>query len=419
MPLRSVVRAAAALALAAFITTPLSAQTDSALLRRALRLHRAVPMVDAHNDLPWEIRNHYGSSLDRADLGRGVDSLMTDIPRLRAGGVGAQFWSLWGPTDQAQRMGPQLILEQVDIVRRMEARWPGTFVPARTADDIMRAHREGKIASLMGVEGGDYMNSSLAVLRMFYDLGARYMTLTWNATLPWVDAAMDSSRHAGLTPFGREVVREMNRLGMLVDISHVNDSVMAQVLRLSEAPVMFSHSSARALADVPRDVPDWVLVVMVNFYCDFIDSAKVQWNRARDAARQAAEARSPGDSAAVAAALAQWTAAHPEPPRPGIGTVADHIEHIRQVAGVDYVGYGSDFDGIDCAPQGLEDVGDFPRLTAELLRRGWSDDDVKKVIGLNFLRVMRGAEATARRLQRERGPSLATIAQLDSTAVTP
>jgi len=276
----------------------------------------------------------------------------------------------------------------------------------------------------MGVEGGDYMNSSIPVLRTFFDLGARYMTLTWNATLPWADAANDTARHNGLTPFGREVVREMNRLGMMVDLSHVSDSVMAQVLRLSEAPVIFSHSSARALADVPRDVPDWVLrmvprnggVVMVNFYCDFLDSAKVSWNRRRRA--YGAELRGQGrDTAAVRAALDQWTVQNPAPPRPGVRMVADHVEHIRNVAGVDNVGYGSDYDGIDCAPDGMEDVSRFPLLTAELLRRGWSDADVKKVIGGNTLRVMRGAEETARRLQGR--PASSATLRMDSVGTTP
>jgi len=406
------------------LQTGLAAQVpDSSYIRRALRLHRQVAMVDTHNDLPWEIRDTYGNSLDSADLGRGVPQLMTDIPRLRAGGVGAQFWSLWLPTEVGQRLGPQGVLEQMDIVRRMEARWPETFMPARTADDIERAHRSGRIASFMGVEGGDYMWSSLGVLRMFYDAGARYMTLTWNATLPWVDAAANPGVHGGLTAFGREVVREMNRLGMLVDISHVSDAVMSQVLRNSEAPVIFSHSSARALGDHVRNVPDSILalvprnggVVNVNFYCSFVDSLRINRSRARSA--YAAEVRSAGDTTRMREAMATWDAQHPVPPRPPLTIMADHIEHIRDVAGVDYVGYGSDFDGIDCAPAGLEDVSTFPRLTAELLRRGWSDNDVKKVIGLNMLRALRGAEATARRLQRERGPSIATIAQLDSAAV--
>jgi membrane dipeptidase len=249
----------------------------------------------------------------------------------------------------------------------------------------------------MGVEGGHAIENSLGALRDYYALGVRHMTLTWNNALPWADSNRDPPLHNGLTPFGLEVVREMNRLGMLVDLSHASDSVMAQALRTSEAPVIFSHSSARALADHRRNVPDRILrevarlggVVMVNFYCSFVDSVRI--NAAREG--------------------------RPAPPRPPLSLVADHIEHIRDVAGVDHVGYGSDFDGIECAPQGLEDVSMFPRLTAELLRRGWSDQDAERVIGLNVLRVMRRAEAVAARLQRERRPSTATIAQLDSTGV--
>jgi membrane dipeptidase len=393
---------------------------DSSDVRRALRLHREVPMVDAHNDLPWELRDSFGASLDSAGLERGQPRLQTDLPRLRAGGVGAQFWSLWAPTADAQRLGPQLILEQIDLVRRLEARFPDVFEPATTADDIVRAHRNGRIASLMGVEGGDYMRSSLPVLRQFYALGARYMTLTWNATLPWADAAMDSARHGGLTPFGREVVREMNRLGMLVDLSHVTESVMVQTLRIAEAPVIFSHSSARALADHPRNVPDAVLrmlprnggVVMVNFFCHFIDPARISYNQTESRMARELRARFGADSAGLRRALADWRAANPPPVTP-LGVLADHIEHIRRAAGVDHVGYGSDYDGVSCLPAGMEGVDGFALLTAELLRRGWREDDVRKVIGLNLLRAMRQAEAVARRLQRERGPSTATIAELD------
>jgi len=413
---------------------PLAAQTDAALLRHALRLHRAVPMIDGHNDLAWKLRT-LGSgaedstairrpnfSWDSLDIARSQPELMTDIPRLRAGGVGAVFLSTWIPASLMAGGAARTELEQIDIVRRLPERYPRVFALARTAGDVWRIHRQGKIALLIGVEGGHAIENSLPLLRMYYDLGARYMTLTHFATLPWADAAGDDSTHHGLTPFGYAVVREMNRLGMLVDLAHVSDSVMAQVLRTSEAPVIFSHSSARALADVPRDVPDWVLrmvprnggVVMVNFYCPFVDSAWVRYGREQRAFQDSAAHQYGADSAAARSAVQRWTAAHPAPPRPGIGLVADHIEHIRQVAGVDHVGYGSDFDGIDCAPQGLEDVGKFPALTAELLRRGWKDADVEKVIGLNVLRVMRQAERVAQRLQHERPPATGTIAQLDS-----
>ncbi|MFI5280934.1 MAG: dipeptidase [Gemmatimonadales bacterium] len=394
---------------------------ESALLQRARRLHREVPMIDGHNDFAWEMRSQAHLSWEGRDMRAGMPTFNTDIPRLRAGGVGGQFWSIFIYDTMIHSGATRITLEQIDVIKRMEARYPDVFLPARTAADVMRAHATGKIASLMGVEGGHSIENSLGTLRMFYDLGVRYMTLTWNNDLAWADAHGGAHSHNGLTPFGREVVREMNRLGMLVDISHVSDAVMSQVLRNSEAPVIFSHTSARALADHTRDAPDSILqlvphnggVVMVNFYCDFVDSAKVRWNRARNAAVSAA--RASGDSAAVRRAIEAYVAANPEPPRPTVRTIADHIEHIRDVAGVDHVGYGSDFDGIDCAPVGLENVADFPNLTAELLRRGWSDADVKKVIGLNVLRAMRGAEATARRLLRERPASTATIAALDST----
>ncbi|MGA2383986.1 MAG: dipeptidase [Gemmatimonadales bacterium] len=422
------------LLLLTFAAAPLAAQTDAALLRHALRLHRAVPMIDGHNDLPWKLRT-LGSgaedslairrpnfSWDSLDISKHQPKLMTDIPRLRAGGVGAVFLSTYIPAWLMGGGAARTELEQIDIVRRLPERYPAVFALARTADDVLRIHRQGRIGLLIGVEGGHAIENSVPLLRMYYDLGARYMTLTHFATLPWADAAGDDSTHHGLTPFGFEVVREMNRLGMLVDLAHVSDSVMAQVLRVSEAPVIFSHSSARALADVPRDVPDWILrmlpknggVVMVNFYCPFVDSVTARYEGERRAVALQAGRQYGADSAAVRAAVTRWASAHPAPPRPGIGVVADHIEHIRRVAGVDHVGYGSDFDGIDCAPQGLEDVSMFSALTAELLRRGWKDADVEKVIGLNLLRVMRQTERVARRLQRERRPATGTMEQLDS-----
>lgn len=413
-----------AAALTGALAAPLAAQTDSALIRRALRLHREVPMVDGHNDLPWEIRTRARSVFDSADIARPQPGLMTDIPRLRAGGVGAQFWSVWVPADSAGRGSMRIATEQLDLVRRMEARYPETFEAARTAADVVRIHRRGKIASLVGVEGGHAIENSLGALRRFYDQGVRYMTLTWNNGLAWADAAADTARHNGLTPFGREVVREMNRLGMLVDISHVSDSVMAQVLRDAEAPVIFSHSSARVLADVPRNVPDAILamlprnggVVLVNFYCAFLDSAWVRFNRDSRVRQQQLRAEFSGDTAGFNAARRAWQVAN-RPPLPPLAVVADHIDHIRRIAGVDHVGYGSDFDGIDCAPQGLEDVGAFPRLTAELLRRGYSDEEVRKVIGLNALRALREAEEVAATLQRQRPPSTATLAGMDSVGV--
>lgn len=414
-----------ALALAALLIPAVAATAqvpDSSYIRRALELHRQVPMVDGHNDLPWELRVRYGGNLDSVNLREPQPQLHTDLPRLRAGAVGAQLWSIWIPDTMVRYGGARLMMEQLDLARRMVARYPTSFENAATAADIERIHRAGRIAAMYGLEGGHAIENSLALIRLYHALGVRYMTLTWNNSTAWADAAADTARRRGLSAFGREVVREMNRTGMLVDLSHVSDSVMIQALRVSEAPVIFSHSSARALADHRRNVPDTVLrllranrgVVMVNFYCAFIDSALIRWNRQSAQVRTDLRTRFGSDTAAMAAAFRQWLALNPRPARPGIRVMADHIEHIRRVAGVDHVAYGSDYDGIDCAPEGLEDVSTFPRLTAELLRRGWSDEDARKVIGLNFLRVLREAEQVAARLQQSREPSTATIGQLDS-----
>ncbi len=421
-------RTLCALLLGLAVAVPARAQEDSALIRRALRLHRAVAMADGHNDLAETVVGRFGSSWDSANIGQSVPTLMTDIPRLRAGGVGAQFWSLWVAPGAAAGSGAlRLALEQIDLLQRMMARWPDAFEPALSTKDIERAHKHHRVASLLGVEGGHPMENSLGVLRELYDLGVRYMTLTWNNGQPWADANSDTVRAHGLSPFGREVVREMNRLGMLVDLAHVSDSTMAQAMRVSEAPVIFSHSSARALVDVPRNVPDAILrqvrdnggVVMVNFYCGFVDTTRARYDLRLDSVVRDLRVRFAQDTAGGRAAYQAWSTANPPPPPPPLTVVADHIDHIRQVAGIDHVGYGSDFDGIDCAPQGLSDVSMFPRLTAELLRRGYSDADAKKVIGLNFLRVFRQAERVAERLRHERGPSTETLARSDSTAVRP
>lgn len=410
--------------LATLLAAPLPAQTDSVLLRRALRLHRAVPMMDGHNDLAENVAYRYRNSWDSVDLRRGVPSLMTDIPRLRAGGVGGQFFSVWvSPADAARRGALRSAMEQIDIIEQMEARYPDVFERARTAADVERIHRSGKVASLIGVEGGHTIENSLGVLRELYTLGARYLTLTWNNGQPWADAQGDTVRAHGLSPFGREVVREMNRLGMLVDLAHVSDSTMVAAIRASAAPVIYSHSSARALSPVLRNVPDEILrqvrdnggIVMVNFECGFLDSVATRNEVAQRAQMRALRVRYGADTAGLRSAVQALRQAntHVTP----LSVAADHIDHIRDVAGIDHVGYGSDFDGIGCTPQGLDDVGKFPALTAELLRRGYSDDDAKKVIGLNMLRVMRRVEAVAARLRRERGPSTATLADLDSAQV--
>ena len=334
---------------------------------------------------------------------------MTDIPRLRQGGVGAQFWSTYIPASLQGQGAVTAELEQIDIVYQMLARYPETFELARTADDVERIFKAGKIASMIGVEGGHAIDSSLGALRMFARLGAKYMTLTHSKNVPWADSATDTPEHGGLTPFGEDVVREMNRLGMLVDMSHVSPDTMEDVLRVTQAPVIFSHSSARALCDHPRNVPDAILkrlpanggVVMVSFVRGFTTPAAAAWDAAQEAEQARAQKASPNDAAAVKAAMDAWTAAHPQPPVT-IANVADHIDHVRKVAGIDHVGYGSDFDGISAGPDGLENVSTFPALTAELLRRGYTDEDVKKVLGLNLLRVMRAAEAAAARLNAPR-----------------
>ena len=391
-------------------------------VEKVRRVLRAVPLVDGHNDLAWYIRERKEApgDVDAYDL-RHQTSGNTDIPRLKRGMVGGQFWSVYIPGEYKDSGYARVQLEQIDIAKRVFAKYSDVFQPALTAADVRRAHANGKIGSLLGLEGGHAIENSLGALRVYYALGARYMTLTHNVTLDWADAALDSARHGGLTEFGREVVREMNRLGMLVDLSHVSPGTMSDALDVAAAPVIFSHSSARALTDVPRNVPDSILarlpknggVVMVAFVPGFVS----QGVATRDAQRRDAEAdaqrRFPKDSAAVARELSRWDAAHPRP-KATVKDVADHIEHIRKIAGVDHVGLGSDFDGTDNdLPEGLEDVSKFPAVLVELSRRGWSEADLRKVAGENVLRVLERAEVVAHRLQRERPASNKTIQQLD------
>jgi membrane dipeptidase len=381
-------------------------------MQRALELHKEVPLIDGHNDYPWVVRDRAGLDLDRLDIGKPQPSLHTDIQRLREGGVGAQFWSVYVPPQLAGDAAVTATMEQIDIVYQMIERYPDAFELALTADDVERIFRSGRIASLIGMEGGHSINSSLGALRMFHQLGARYMTLTHNLNTPWADSATGRRQHGGLTSFGEEVIREMNRLGMLVDLSHVSPETMEDVIRVSEAPVVFSHSSARALCDVPRNVPDDVLrmmpsnggVVMVTFVPQFLSQQVAEHSERAAKERARLQARHPKDAAAVQAGLDAWLRANPQP-QATLDDVADHIDHVRKVAGIDHVGIGSDFDGITSTPVGLEDVSRFPALTAELLRRGYSDEDVKKVLGLNVLRVMRAAEKVSERLASERRPS--------------
>lgn len=415
-----------AFSLGAAAAAPLAAQpaADPELLARARRILERVPLIDGHNDLPWQYRerakNHLRQIDLAADLSKLSDPLHTDLARLRAGGVGAQFWSVYVPSSLAEPVAAVQTLEQIDVVHRLIAAYPSRLELALTAADIRRIHRAGKTASLIGVEGGHSIASSLAVLRQFYALGARYMTLTHGDTIPWADSATDAPEHGGLTPFGEEVIREMNRLGMLVDLSHVTADAMSDVLDVTAAPVIFSHSSARALNDHPRNVPDSILarlpknggVVMVNFVPPFISPANLAWGAERDAVEARLKALHEGDPGRVSAGVSEWREKNP-PPRATIADVADHIDHIRKVAGIDHIGIGSDYDGISSTPEGLGDVSRFPYLFAELLRRGYSDDDVAKIAGLNVLRAMEAAEKVAAQLSSTRPPSDALIEELD------
>jgi membrane dipeptidase len=390
-------------------------------MARVRNLHRQVPLIDGHNDYPWALRGlDPGRDFAKADITGSVPTLHTDIPRLRQGGVGGQFWSVYVPSSMQGREAVRATLEQIDIVHRMVARWPQTFGLVRTAAELERVFKSRRIASLIGMEGGHSMDSSLATLRMLHALGAGYMTLTHSANVPWADAATDMPVLGGLSKFGEEVVREMNRLGMLVDLSHVSPDTMADALRVSEAPIIFSHSSARALCDVPRNVPDDVLqmlpknggVVMITFVPGFISQAVADHGAQLTEAQQSFRAQFPNNDAYVGTAMERWRAEHPEP-RATLAQVADHIDHVRKVAGIDHIGLGGDFDGISTVIQGLEDVSKYPDLTAELISRGYSDQDIRKILGLNILRVRRRAELVAATLQKTREPSTATIEQLD------
>jgi membrane dipeptidase len=403
---------------------------EKELSARVERVLTGTPVIDGHNDLPWGIRDEFGNvgnidlAADTSNLrGKTGDvHLMTDIPRARKGHLGAQFWSVWIPATTTGPEAVQMALEQIDIVRTMVAKYPDDFEMAYTADDITRIEQSGRIASLIGIEGGHQIANSLAVLRDYYALGARYMTLTHGKNTDWADSATDKPAHHGLTPFGRAVVREMNRLGMLVDLSHVSPETMKAALATTRAPVIFSHSSARALDDHPRDVPDDVLrmvkqnrgVVMVNFYPMFISHAVARWDAERLGAIARFDALYTGQPDRAKAAMDQWEKEHPQP-KATIAQVADHIEHIRKIAGVEGVGIGSDFDGIETTPVGLDGVDKYPALFKELARRGWTDDELADLAGRNLLRVMRQAEAAARRLQAQEAPSHATI-EMDADA---
>ncbi len=424
-----------AAALALFATAVQAQTSDAALAARVDRVLARTPLIDGHNDLPWAIRERFASKMDKVDLARDTTGLphaaddpplMTDIARLKAGRVGGQFWSVWIPADLRGPEAVQVTLEQIDIVRQMAQRWPAALEMAYTADDIVRIHKAGRVASLVGIEGGHQINDSLPALRQMYAAGARYMTLTHARNIAWADSATDNPKLDGLSPFGEQVVREMNWLGMLVDLSHVSEASMKDALRVTAAPVIFSHSGSRAVADHPRNVSDEVLllvkqnrgVVMANFAPGYASNAAARW--ASDRAAETTRGNAPpyagnfiGQPEKAKAALDAWVQANPHPPVT-LAMIADHIEHIAKVCGVDCVGIGSDFDGIPTTPKGLEGVDKFPALFAELARRGWSDADLGKLAGGNVLRVMREAEAASKRLQAERPASNATIAELDA-----
>jgi membrane dipeptidase len=397
---------AAAVAVASCAQPALLLAEDDPALARARALLERVALVDGHNDLPWTLREAVSGDLSRLDLRKRGATVDTDIPRLREGRVSGQFWSVFIPSGLPHPARTQL--EQIELARRMIDAYPDTFLFATRAEDVERARAQGKMASFLGMENGQALEDSLGALRAYYALGVRYMTLTHGRNNDWADSATDTPAHGGLTPFGREVVREMNRLGMLVDISHVSPEVMRQVLELSEAPVIFSHSSARAVADHPRNVPDDVLarmarnggVVMVTFIPAFVSPATAAWGKGLESSLFAAKT-----SAEMEKLEKDYAATHGPAPIATLAQVADHVEHVARVAGRDHVGIGSDFWGSRDEPEGLADVSRFPALFAELIRRGWSDADLAKLAGGNVIRALAGAEAAARRLSAIRGPS--------------
>ncbi|MEE8459849.1 MAG: dipeptidase [Phycisphaerales bacterium] len=402
--------------------------TDGDLLERARNILHHTPLIDGHNDTPWQYRKRVDLKLDGLDFAGDLSTLdppmHTDLDRLRQGGVGAQFWSVYIPVSvRGGKPGDtRTVIEQIDFVKRLVDRYPDYLELALTADDIERIHADGKIASLIGMEGGHSIEDSLAVLRATYDLGARYMTVTHSKNTNWADSATDDSQFDGLNEFGREVIREMNRLGMLVDLSHVSAATMHDTLDITAAPVIFSHSSAFAVCNHVRNVPDDVLlrvrdnggVVMVVFLGYYVSEDLRTWAERRGAERSRLSELHRGNNVAITAELADWDRANPKP-QATIGQVVDHMDHIRDVIGVDYIGIGGDYDGTSSLPVGMEDVSAYPDLIVEMLRRGYTDEVVSKIIGRNVLRVMRDVEAVAAKLQGDRKPSEALFIFEDST----
>jgi len=418
MPLKATLLLAATM----LIASPAAAQhVDPKVEAQIDRILKATPLIDGHNDIAEQLRENYGSKV--SGLASGTDQwtpkpLMTDMARLHEGRLGAQFWSVYIPSEVTGDAAIRETLEQIDLVKRMVKAYPNDLALAGTADDIVRIHKAGKIASLMGVEGGHQIGGSLAALRQFYDLGARYMTLTHFKNNEFADSATDDPKYHGINDFGRAVIHEMNRIGMLVDLAHVSPETMRAALQVTRAPVLFTHSDARALADHPRNVPDDVLkllpanggVVMVNFYLGHLSPEFIQWSADKSAEDARLKSLYTGQPERRDAGMKAWLAAHPEP-RAGVGLIADHIEHVAKVAGYDHVGIGGDLDGIgyDEAPAGMNSVSGYPLLFAELIRRGWSDANLAKLAGGNVLRVMRRAEAVAASMKDE-PPAMATLA---------
>ncbi|RZI99573.1 MAG: membrane dipeptidase [Brevundimonas sp.] len=405
---------------AVLVAGPVLAQTPDAVGEaRVRRILERTPLIDGHNDLPWALREKHGNDPYAVDLSADLDAstdLHTDIPRLRTGGVGGQFWSVYVPATLTPTEAARETFEQIDTVKRIVAAHPDTFELATTAADVERIHRRGRIASLIGMEGGYSIDDSLGLLREFFDAGARYMTLTHSKTTSWADSATDAPKWGGLSPFGEQVVREMNRLGMMVDLSHVSEETMLDAMRVSDAPVIFSHSSARAVTGHARNVPDNVLgmmpedggVVMVTFVPGFVSETVRAWNAGRAAEDARLKSLNPGNPQAVTAGLAAWQAAHLIP-HAGIADVVAHIQHVRDVAGIDHVGLGGDFDGVDALPDGITGVDAYPRILAALMANGWTEADIRKLAGENVLRVMRAVDAVAESKKGER-PNLAVIA---------
>ncbi len=418
-----------ALLLCALTLAVFAAEQEDPLLKQAREILREVPLIDGHNDLPWQIREKFKNRMQQVDL---MDTTKleppfhTDIPRLKKGLVGGQFWSVYVPVDRKGADAVQDVMEQIDIVYLYVQKYPKDFEMAYTAADVQRIHKAGKVASLIGMEGGHCINNSLGVLRQLFRSGARYMTLTHWSSTDWADAATTDPKHNGLTLFGELVVKEMNRLGMLVDLSHVSAQTMNEVLDLTRAPVIFSHSSARAISGHPRNVPDDVLkrlpsnggVVMVNYALSFVSEEYRKWGAAEEAEKARLKDLFIGNPEEIKLQTENWRKANPKP-QVSLQQLADHIDHIRKVAGIDHVGIGADLDGISETPVGLQDVSTYPALIAELLKRGYSKEEAKKVAGLNVLRVMKKTEQIAAALQKEVVPEDRKIEELDAPTPSP